>query len=106
MRVCVCVCVCGSIPCADTQRIPKCQPPELPRSWEIPTHGKFIRLSFVRPELVYTHHQRLNNMMVLDDQGNDDFQSCVGVVFLFVYAAYGGRQDAKLLSRPKWTCRR
>jgi hypothetical protein len=55
----------------------KCQPSELPRSWEIPTHGKFIRLSFVRPELVYVHHQRLNNMMVQDDQGC--FPFCVSV---------------------------
>ena len=45
----------------------KCHPTELPRSWEIPTHGKFIRLSFVRPELVFAHHQRLNNTTGTDD---------------------------------------
>merc|ERR1711991_1072360 len=49
----------------------KCHPSELPRSWEIPTHGKFIRLSFVRPELVYSHHMRLHNQLVTDDQGHE-----------------------------------
>jgi hypothetical protein len=49
----------------------KCHPTELPRSWEIPTHGKFIRLSFARPELVYAHHLRLNNSSSMDDMNRE-----------------------------------
>lgn len=49
----------------------KCHVADQPRASEIPTHGKFTRFSFVRPELVYIHHHRLNNLVLQDEQGRE-----------------------------------